>query len=352
MQNQQQSEEKKEQTALDKVKERKTFAGLKQSEIRDVLESFKPSIVQALPKHLTAERMIQMASCQIVKNPSIAECTASSLIGAVMQASILGFEPVDSLGECYFVPYNRNIGTKTEKKYIKEVQFQIGYRGYVALSRRSNELIMLYAEVVRQGDHFDYEFGLDPKLVHKPEPGASGAMTHVYSVAKYKNGGHNFIVLTRAFVERLRRRNPMQGEYPTGAWGTDYETMSKAKAIKQLSKYLPLSVEFKHALLADEGIIDTDAFTNNNAGIKPEAIKYPEEPMDISQFQKYDKPEPISEPVVKTEPKKPEVISETVLPEAEKPQPETQIKAADITKVHPNRTKGTLFDENTNSQSK
>lgn len=230
--------------------------GLKSNGIAELLDKYKERIAQILPKHLTAERMIQIATTVVAQNPSLMECTASSLIGAVLQSSILGFKPVPILGYCYFVPYNRNAGTKDNPNWVKEIQFQIGYRGYIDLARRSGEIQSVQAEVVRQGDTFHYELGLNPVLRHIPNDKQRGEITHAYAVVKYKDGGYNFNVITASEIEDLRRRSPMQGAEPKGAWRTDYEAMAKAKAIKQLAKYLPLSIDVAEAIATDERTIN------------------------------------------------------------------------------------------------
>ncbi len=259
--------------AMAKSTKKGTLAGLKHLDIQTVLNGMKAQISQALPKHLTADRMIQMATSLIAKNPKIAECSAQSLIGAVMQASILGFKPVETLGECYFIPYGG------------QVQFQIGYKGFIKLAQQSGQIRNIFAEVVRDGDVFEYELGLYPKLIHKPNPDATGEIKYVYAVAHLMNGGHNFAVLTKQQVERLRLRNPMTKSNPkaTGAWATDYEAMAKAKAIKQLIKYLPLSDTIFEASKADEAVIKETAFTNNGQGLDVDAFDYSEviEPTEI-----------------------------------------------------------------------
>jgi len=250
-------------TVMDKVKASGSLMGLKQSEIGEFLSGMKNQIANVLPKHLTADRVIQMAATIIHRNPAIAKCSTQSLIGAVMQASILGFPPVDSLGYCYFVPYGR------------DVQFQIGYQGFVELSRRSGQIKMVYAEVVREGDEFICEFGLEPKLIHKPKLDSSKAMTHVYAVAHFTDGGHNFIVLSKSDVERLRVRNASQNGAAKGAWATDYDAMAKAKALKQLSKYLPLNIDIQSQIATDDAILRPDSFQQGGS-VKVEYIVYDE----------------------------------------------------------------------------
>lgn len=249
------------QSVVAKVKQAGSLAGLTQGDVATYLSGMRDRVAAVLPKHLTADRIIQMAATTIQRNPQIAKCTPASLLGAVMQASILGFPPVDALGYCYFVPYGNS------------VQFQIGYRGLTELARRSGKIKMVYAEVVREGDGFMVEFGLEPKLEHKPMFDSSKPMTHVYAVCHFNDGGYNFVVLSRSDVERLRMRSPMQKGTPSGAWHTDYEAMAKAKALKQLAKYLPLNIDQATAISSDEAVIQPECF-NPDGTFKVEDANY------------------------------------------------------------------------------
>lgn len=255
------------------------MSAMKSTDIQSMLKGYQEQIKMALPKHITPERIIQIATTVATRNPELLKCTKASFVGAVMQASILGFKPVESFGHCYFVPYwNKEINGK-------EVQFQIGYKGYKELAYRSGQIKMLYAEVVCENDDFEYELGLDPKLYHKPQQNNRGDITHVYAVAHYKEGGHNFVVLSREEVERLRMRSPMQKDKPAGPWRTDYAAMAKAKAIKQLSKYMPMSEELQQAVSADEAVVRPDTFHSESYNYPKTEDQEAEEVVETTEDQ-------------------------------------------------------------------
>lgn len=255
---------------LSQSKKPGTLAGLKATELAAVFDSMKGQIAQALPKHLSAERMIQMAASVVSRNTRIAECKAASIIGSIMQASILGFSPIEALGECFFVPYKTHTGDY-------ECRFQIGYKGYIKLARRSRQISTIYAEVVYKDDTFHYELGLEPKLIHQPDLAAEPDdrnIIYAYAVAHYRDGGYNFVVLTRKQIESLRQRSPSQRKGLDGPWATDYAAMSRAKAIKQLAKYLPLEESFFMADASDEQVLTPDKFRPDGSGVQIDSLEY------------------------------------------------------------------------------
>ena len=259
--------------ALGKATKKGTLAGLKATEIETVVkEGMWYQIAQALPRHLSPDRMIQICVTEIARNPKIAECSIPSIFGAIIQASILGFSPASSLGECYFVPF---WNSKTGQS---DLQFMIGYKGYMKLARQSDMIAKIYAECVYKGDKFKYLLGLHKQLEHEPvlsNERKDADIEYVYAVCIYKDGLSDFIVLTRQEVERLRLRSPSQKAVPTGAWLTDYAAMSKAKAVKQLAKWLPLvevdmanvtADPIKRGAALDESVIPIESLKQGGAG--------------------------------------------------------------------------------------
>jgi recombination protein RecT len=225
--------------------------------IRGLLDAQKVQIARALPKHLDADKFARIVLTEVNRTPKLAECTAPSLLGAVMLAAQLGLEP-GPLGHCYLVPY--------KNKGVPEVQFQLGYKGIIDLARRSGDLVSIVGRAVRPGDHFEFEYGLDEKLVHRPAGDNEDATpTHFYAVAKFKDGGHAFVVLTRGQVEgyRLRSQSQKKGVPPSGAWGTDYEAMAIKTAVRRLAPFLPLTIEAARGVEADDQVVH---FTGDGVG--------------------------------------------------------------------------------------
>lgn len=210
------------------------------------VQVMKPQIAKALPSVITPERFTRIAMTAVSSNPKLAECTPQSFCGALMQAAQLGLEPNTPLGQAYLIPY-RNHGTM-------EASFQIGYQGLIALAHRSGEFKNITAHEVCQNDECEYEYGLEPKLTHKPALQDRGPVIAYYAVYTLTNGGYEFLVMSKEDVEKHARR--FSKSFNNGPWQTNFDEMAKKTAIKALLKYAPISTEFARKTVSDEATIN------------------------------------------------------------------------------------------------
>lgn len=230
------------------VKSGKTSAPAKDKPktIEDWLKQMAPAMVEALPKHMSVDRLTRLTMTTIRTTPALREADIPSLLGAVMQAAQLGLEP-GLLGQCYLLPFKNN------KKGITEVQFIIGYKGMIDLARRSGHIQSIYAHAVYENDEFEYELGLDPKLVHKPTLEADrGKFIGAYAVAHFKDGGYQFEFMPKSEIEKRKSRSK-SADSNYSPWKTDYEEMAKKTVVRHMWKYLPISVEIQQQVAYDEG---------------------------------------------------------------------------------------------------
>lgn len=212
--------------------------------IEGFLERYKGEIARALPRHMTPDRMARVAltACRIV--PKLGKCDPVSLFGAIIQASQLGLEVNTPLGHAYLLPF------ENRKKGTVEVQLLVGYRGMIDLARRSGQILSISARAVHAKDKFSYAYGLEERLEHEPEADADrGPLTYVYAVARLKDGGAQFEVLSKAEVDLIRRRSMAAN---SGPWVTDYDAMARKTAVRRLFKFLPVSIEIQRAVTLDE----------------------------------------------------------------------------------------------------
>lgn len=213
-----------------------------QKTVMGLLEQMKGEIARCLPSHLTPDRMARIAMTELRKTPKLQECDPMSFIAAIMQASQLGLEP-GIMGSCYLIPFfNSKLG-----KY--ECTFMPGYRGFLDLARRSGQIKSLVARAVYENDVFEYEYGLQESVTHKPAMDERGELRAVYAVALLKDGGHQFEVMSKREIEAVRQKS--QGKN-AGPWTDYYDEMARKTVVRKLFKWLPCSVEMQKAVSLDE----------------------------------------------------------------------------------------------------
>ena len=212
--------------------------------IQGYIQKMQGEIAKALPSVLTPERFTRITLSALSSNPTLAQCSPKSFLGAMMTAAQLGLEPNTPLGQAYLIPY-RNHGNL-------ECQFQLGYKGLIDLAYRSGGVSTIQAHAVFEQDEFEYELGLDPKLRHVPATGERGQPVFFYAVFRTKDGGYGFDVMS---VDQVRQHAKRYSKaFSNGPWQTNFEEMAKKTVLKRVLKYAPLSTEFVRGISADETI--------------------------------------------------------------------------------------------------
>jgi recombination protein RecT len=262
--------QQKEQQALAKTKKQPQT-------LKDFVIAMESQIAKALPSVMTPERFTRIALTALSSNPKLAECERNSFLGGLMQAAQLGLEPNTPLGQAYLIPFRNN------KKGIMECQFQIGYKGLIDLCYRSGEMTSVYAHVVYENDEFDYEFGLDQKLFHKPARTNRGNPIYYYAVWKLKNGGYGFSVWSVEDVEAHARKYSQAYNSSSSPWKTEFDEMAKKTVLKATLKYAPIKTDFIiNATQRDEAILTTSDDDNFTIHAEYETVDEAEAPNPLA----------------------------------------------------------------------
>ncbi|PPA72830.1 recombinase RecT [Achromobacter spanius] len=221
-------------------------------QVKAFMESQKATLAAVLPRHVSADRMLKIALGAMRTTPKLMNCTVESLMGAVVQVSQLGLEPNTPLGHAYLIPFDNR------QKQITEVQIVLGYKGLIDLARRSGQIVSIGAHEVCANDHFEYAYGLDERLEHRPALGDRGEIIAFYAVAKLVGGGHAFEVMSNQQVLDIRdasqgwKQAKRYGKTENTPWGGHYAEMGRKTVLRRLFKYLPVSIELANAAALDD----------------------------------------------------------------------------------------------------
>jgi recombination protein RecT len=227
--------------------------------IRQMLDKQAGELARAVPRHIDPARFMRTTLTVIMQNQKLLDCTPQSIVGAMMQAGAWGLELDPGLGQAYLVPYHDRRNDRNL------AQLQIGYQGMIALALRSQQVKKVIARAVYEKDTFHYSFGLEEKLEHVPYAEEDpGPLVYVYAVAALDSGEKQFDVMSKAEVEKIRKRSRAAD---SGPWVTDYDSMAKKTVVRRLCKFLPKSTELAQVIAREERfergeeVIDLEGFT-------------------------------------------------------------------------------------------
>jgi len=239
------------------------------------------SIKQLIPggKPEDVKRFIRVCLTQIEKNNALASTTPESFTLACVNMAALNLDP--DMGEAYIVPYGG------------KAQLQIGYMGLAKLMTNHPDVSKIDAAVVHEGDFFEYEYGTQEHLRHRPQCNTEGKKkVAAWAMVTMKDGGKKFVVVDRDFV--MARKNTSK-QKSSLVW-TTYEEQGWLKtAVKALAKLAPRSREYVQAAQVDDALeagqtitLTEDQFsiiehneaaqTTGVAGLKNKLNKKPAEP--------------------------------------------------------------------------
>jgi recombination protein RecT len=224
---------------------------------KTTIEKFTTTIEQYEKKNLlellegcnmTPAQFKQIIINEIKKSPKMQEAFLSnpaSLFASVLSCAELQLNPSQMLGEFYFIPYNKSITPI------------LGYKGLITLLMRSSKVKKIWSEVVYEGDDFEYELGLDPKLVHIPNHDAvrnASTIKFIYACAKLDDE-----VIFKVMSKKEIKAIADMSKYPNDLYFNDAKNserwMEKKTVLKQLAKLMPKSDDrLKTAIAMDDNI--------------------------------------------------------------------------------------------------
>lgn len=182
---------------------------------------------------ISANEFMVKALNAVKKNPELLKCTPQSLYGSILYFAEIGlpFNTPEQFG--YILPY--------KQKGVMEATPIIGYKGLIEIAYRNPKMKSLRIQAVYDNDDFDYEYGTEEYIKHRPTHSNRGALKAVYAIAKMDGIDPMFVVVHKDELIKIQKLSKSGGSaYSPYNNGTDvFNVMQSKVALKLLFKTLP-----------------------------------------------------------------------------------------------------------------
>lgn len=212
---------------------------------RELIATYAPDARKLVPRGVDAERLLHGFLRATADNPDLVACTKSSMVTSLLDAATMGLDIGGPAGLAYVVPFRNTVkgrGSEPDRKVL-QAQLIVGYKGWAQLVLRSPQVASLEADVVYEGDDFEYVRGTNPSLSHSygdsPRTGGPGGTIGAYAIARMADGTVKVEHLKTSEIERIRN-GATSGKSP--AWRNHWPEMAKKTAFLRLKKLLPMEV--------------------------------------------------------------------------------------------------------------
>ncbi|OQX53961.1 MAG: hypothetical protein B5M53_06315 [Candidatus Cloacimonas sp. 4484_209] len=205
--------------------------------------------LKVLPKGMKKNVLLAAFWNAVLKNPKLHQCTPESIVGALLKCAEWGLLPGGD--NVYLIPRHNN---KKPGRPL-ECNAQKGYQGLIELIYRVTGA-NVEAHVVYENDEFDYQFGTDGYLHHKPAFKNRGKAVCAYALWK-KDGVVDFDIISMEEIEKRRKmslayQKAEQSGRKDSPWHLWPEAMMRKSAVLKMLKMKPETPELELAISEEE----------------------------------------------------------------------------------------------------
>ena len=220
-----------------------------------------------------SQRFISSVVSAVQTNPSLAECSNSSILSAALLGHSLNLPQSPQIGMFYLVPFKNKTGT--------EATFQLSYRGMLQLAMRSGQYKAINVTDIRDGELVSYN-PIEDSYDFEPETDINKRMNlsivGYYAYFEMINGFKKGIYWSKEQIEAHAKKYSATYRKGFGLWTTDFDAMAKKTLLRQLiSKWGIMSVEMEKAYVGDQAVIREDGSVDYIDNVPDE----PEKAVDV-----------------------------------------------------------------------
>lgn len=233
-------------------------------------KGYQSLIANTLRDPARVRRFTASITSAVAVNPALQECDAGTILAGALLGESLNLSPSPQLGQYYLVPF------KNRKANKIDVQFVLGYKGYIQLALRSGQYADLDVTEIKQGEYLGKDSMTGkPKFQFIEDDDQRDALPTVGYMAyfEYMNGFRKVLywskekmmnhadTYAKAF-SRQKYEELLAGKIPesemwkySSFWYKSFDDMAKKTMLRQLiSRWGVMSIEMTKALESDNAV--------------------------------------------------------------------------------------------------
>lgn len=207
------------------------------------VEHYAEQIDRLAPRGADSAYYVASLRLYLAQNPTLLECEPGSIVQGMLRVAQTGLTVGVS---CDLLPFG------------KVCQFSPRYSGIIELSLMSGTR-SINADVVRDGDLFEWEKGTQFVLRHRKIAKATTPITHAYAIAEVKQGSFVFEVAEKDEINEIRRRFSKSWYWRDKSKSAvvpleEIPWYAKKTMVRKLSPFLPKNPRLAAALQYEDAL--------------------------------------------------------------------------------------------------
>ena len=239
--------------------------------LKGLMAACSDQIARVAASNLSPERLTQVVASLYARDDKLSLCTPLSVLHCVMASATLGLLPGTTMQQCYFIPRKNKVKRDGREVWEWQATFQTGYRGELALVRRSGDIGKVVVELVPKDEMDAFSLDVTEEVPIRFTRSGSAIAAEVsasdlaqleagyglgFALVEVRGVGWQYAYMSVADISRtaLASGSKRDGKL-TGPWTQWADQMAKKTVLRRALKLCPMTDDVYERV----GVAETEA---------------------------------------------------------------------------------------------